>query len=327
VDSKLIEHSVYGLRVKEGCVNKLLEQRLALETEGKSRSSHVVVELLVLGCRMGLHEMLQELMVLIKTIINEDENIVSMAQALHQLVLLWEAREPLQAAQLTQLPELMQLLYNRIGFQLRLTQKVPEEVVADYMQAMVSLRELIVHNAEWFEPAIYHESLRLMLDTPQLTAEVAGCAAGVLHSGGVLPSEALTGLIRARLQSSMKDVHARIGFLRGLVFSARELLWHNGDVVTVFDELLGEWDDDEFFQLLPHMRLAFSHLTPAEVDRTAECVAALHGERDLGSLHHYDISDRAVQWNTQLTRQVLVSLERDHLRAWTGRKDKSEPPL
>jgi hypothetical protein len=41
--------------------------------------------------------------------------------------------------------------------------------------------------------------------------------------------------------------------------------------------MFAAWDEDEFLHRLPHLRLAWSGLTPRETDRVAARIAARHG--------------------------------------------------
>ena len=48
-------------------------------------------------------------------------------------------------------------------------------------------------------------------------------------------------------------------------------------MLQAIEDLFGQWSEDEFLLRLPHLRLAWSDLTPRETDRVATCVAANHG--------------------------------------------------
>jgi hypothetical protein len=79
---------------------------------------------------------------------------------------------------------------------------------------------------------------------------------------------------------------------------------------------LASWEETAFIEVLPEMRLAFAELTPRETDRVGEAVAALHGEKHLGSLVNYDVSAAQLTANLTLSKTLLAVLEADGLGSW-----------
>ena len=54
-------------------------------------------------------------------------------------------------------------------------------------------------------------------------------------------------------------------------------------------------------------------MTPKETDRIAEAVAALHGEKSLGTLVNYDVGETQLRANLALSRVLTEVLDADGL--------------
>jgi hypothetical protein len=82
---------------------------------------------------------------------------------------------------------------------------------------------------------------------------------------------------------------------------------------------LREIDEETFIGALPHLRLAFSDLTPRECDNVAALVAALGGETrlDLGAVA---ATERELLLALSVDRLVGERLERDGLSPRGGER-------
>ena len=65
--------------------------------------------------------------------------------------------------------------------------------------------------------------------------------------------------------------------MRGLFYTAKDLIFVQESFLCMIDELLGLLSADAFLQLLPEFRMAFGYFTPLETDKIAGKAASLHG--------------------------------------------------
>ncbi|MEM8543918.1 MAG: DUF5682 family protein, partial [Cyanobacteria bacterium P01_H01_bin.119] len=115
-ESTLIEQSLYGSTVAEVTLYHLHQQIASLADEGEGRSAIAAVRLLMAACRMGLQDQTAHLLDLIAVHAAADPSVVSLAQALGQLLLLWQSREPLAAQSLETVPQLAIAAYQRLCY-------------------------------------------------------------------------------------------------------------------------------------------------------------------------------------------------------------------
>jgi hypothetical protein len=323
-DSSLIDAAVYGISVEEAALGKLVEMIDRLEESGQGRNTDAAVGFLVRACRLGLHPRVGFLIPLIDRHIADDPAFASVVGGLSQLDLLSQAREPLEAMNLTELPGLMQAAYRRACKLLDDLAMCPDDLVDPNLRGLRMLREVVVsaraRNDASFDSDLFTAGLRRIANSPIGPAQTVllGAAAGILYGEGHLPEAELLRLVAGFLGGACEPKKIT-GFLRGLLATAREVAWQLTDLLRAFDEQLGKWDQATFLAVLPDLRLAFTDLTPRELLSVADEVAHLHGEDSLGDVLSTDIEEADVLLGLRLTERVRDILKRDGIECGIGR--------
>ncbi len=140
-----------------------------------------------------------------------------------------------------------------------------------------------------------------------------GGAVGLLYGDGNLGEEELTRHLRGHLLSSRDDGADGPNFLRGLLKTARNVLWQVPGILAGLNEVLRGWDEDRFVKLLPLLRLALAELTPRETDLVAKRIAALLGAASLKVAHMPDVGSAEMLRAVEINRQVRACLAADGL--------------
>ncbi|MDO9458464.1 DUF5682 family protein, partial [Nocardioides sp.] len=234
------------------------------------------------------------------------------------LALLAEGREPLEAGRLTELPDLLAAGYARslyLARELRGEECPPRDAAV----ALSRLRELLASPAGAdLDPEPFWEVLDRLRRDHEL-AFVRGSSAGLLSSAGRIADADLARDVAGHLASSM-PAEESVGFLAGLLATAREAVWQEAGVVPALDDRLAGWDEHTFLAHLPELRLAFSSLTPRETDRVAALVADHRGlsggAQGLGPLLQRGVDEAAVGAHLQVSADVADLLRADGLEAW-----------
>lgn len=328
-ESNLIEASVFGTTINEAAYNRLRDQITLLEDRGEGRNTSAAVSVLMRACRMGLHEHLPRLMIVIDEHISEDPHLPSVVDGLTQMELLKSSLEPLEAAHLDALPHLMKAAYHR---SCRLTDQIAtcaDDDVQPLMEALKSLRE-VLQSSHWhstansqspqfeqsrLDPELFHQALGRIVRHPadQAQSPIVGAAAGLLYGDAILSADELVTIAAGYLGGALVDPQKSCGIVRGLLATAREIAWQVAEILQALDQQFNNWNEETFLQVLPELRLAFSDLTPREIANVAENVAGLHGKKDLGQLVHMDLDENEVEYSLRLSRSVKESLQEDGL--------------
>ena len=321
-ESRLIEHSVYGSTIEEAALTVFGERIEQLEERGRSRSAIEAVRMLTTACRLGLHRLVGErLLRLIEADVAEDVSFVSAAEAIGELCLLWDSREPLEAHHLEAVPRLAAAAYARACFLLPTLAASPPEEHKAALEHLNAVRELLSGGRdELFDAELFYDALERTAALTPCAARIAGGVAGLLFGAGRLQEDELIGRLEANLDSSSLDSSA-IGaeFLGGLLGTCREASWSLKGVLESIDRRLDGWGEEDFLRALPELRLAFADLTPRETDRVAQGVAALHGRQSFVAPYTPHVSEADVLLGAGVDRLMRESLERDGLKEWTAR--------
>ena len=319
-ESQLVEASVWGATVEEAAATRLRRQLAELEEQGRGRQSGLAVELLIQACRLGLHVQFSSLVDLIQKQVEADPSFVSVVQAATQLQLLWESREPLEAHRLPQIPEVQVRALRRACYLLPNLSSTPDQEAEATLESLQQLQELVSReNAQagaQVSADLFWEPLRAWLTLSGASPLLTGGAAGLLYRAGLTDEAETLRCLVGHLRSTTTQPESRLGFLVGLLRTARELAWQAPALSRAVGELLEHWSDDEFHRLLPQLRLAFSVLTPAETDQVAGVVAPPQGEGSRLDWYRPDLAEADLVSGRQLRRAVEEALRQDGLEAW-----------
>lgn len=324
IEAALIEASIYGPTIEDAALHKLVELVGKLDEEGKGRNAAGAVELLVRACRLGLHARMDFLLELVAAHVAEDPSFISLVSGLAQLDLLQQAREPLEASHLTQLPEVTAATYRRACKLLDDIAGCPDDQVDPNLRALQTLREVLASASrererpeDLWDRALFQDGLLRVMTYPTHQAQptLVGAAAGIRFCEGALSEPELLGMVEGYLRGDVKKCCA---LFRGLLATAREVAWQLAGLVQVLNQQLEAWDQPTFLAALPELRLAFADLTPREVVQVADRVAELHDGETVGELVFSDVAEGDVLLALRLTEIVQNSLKSDGLpEMWT----------
>jgi hypothetical protein len=257
----LIEASRWGAEVEEA-TGTCLRLRLEAASTGDHRSARaagVVVE----AARCGLHSQLPVFLVEAGALLAEDPDVYSVGGAMEPLWVAAGASEPLELHALPQVQELARLAWERVTALLADLGRCTDEGAG----AAVELLRAWHHTALRLEagaPVVLEECLEALV-LPATHPVVAGAAVGLLHARGAWTARRVGELLAARLVVPLDGAR----FLTGLLGTARPLAWQEDGVVGAVHEALATVDERTFLEVLPHLRLAFAALSPAELAQVA----------------------------------------------------------
>jgi hypothetical protein len=316
-EATLVEQSRYGATVEEAASSLLLERFAAAEASGDGRSDRAA-SLLLEACRSGLHGRAPDLLQRTARLMAGDPSFVSVAAAAGELDVLRVSREPLEAHDLHGLHETVRLGWERAAAlvpQLGATGEAEETAALDQLCAWSALAASLPDPE--LAAAQRGESLRALLAPQGGNPALVGAAAGLLYDDGQMAGAELGQRLDGLLRGAGGDPSAGARFLRGVLRAARAACWLEPSLLASLHTTLRDIDEQTFIGALPHLRLAFSDLTPRECDNVASLVAALGGEArlDLGAVA---ATERELLLALSVDRLVGERLERDGLSLQGG---------
>ncbi len=316
-ESRLIECSVYGASVEEAAAARLHEEATRLDDEAANGATSGVA-LLIRACLMGLPSTAADLAKRLNDWVGRDASFVSVAQAFGQLMLLWQSREPLEAAKLDVLPELLRTSYIRACQLLSGATRLPDDQATAFVDGVLILNSRLGLETEPhdLDAELFWQSLTTLLAQTTTPPLLRGASAGLLHTAGRIETREAMQAVQGALSPAVGDGARQVDFLAGLLKTARELAWREPRLLEAVESMFANWDDDEFLLRLPHLRLAWSDLTPRETDRVAAQVADRHGvdKRDVTRVSTFSEND--VMHALNVFARVEQALEEDGLESW-----------
>lgn len=320
-EAGLVEASLLGGTVDEAVRERFRRDVAALEAgEGGVTDAGAAVGLLALACVLGLHDRAGLVGGLVRRGLATDETFARVAGAAGQLGLLWEAREPLEVHRLGDLRPLLEDAFARALYLAR----DPEGSASDppdTVHGLVQLRDLLASDVGDGLDAELFWSVVAGHRTHPGSPLLRGAATGLLWSSGRAGDDEMARAAGGHLGGAVPPADA-VGFLTGLLETAREAAWQSTALVRALDDTVRAWDDDTFVEHLPHLRLAFASMTPRETDRLAGEVAVLHGLTPGAGLDLTTTlptaTDDDVRRLVEASRTVADLMRADGLGAWVG---------
>jgi hypothetical protein len=316
-EAALVEASVFGSTLPLAVAHRYLARLEKLEAEGGQAEAGTAAALAIHACVLGLHDHLPKALDLLRRHIADEARFESAAVALGSLHLLWESRQPLEACDVPDLPELLQLAYQRAIFLGRGRPGAAGKDGGELVLALTRIKEVLTGETGTPLDSTLFWALLEDLNRHHDAPLVRGAAAGLLYGADRLSDTELALALDGHLNGLLAPKEA-VTYLRGLLQTAREAAWQQPALLRALDGLLRQWDEGDFVALLPELRLAFAAMTPRETDRIAEAVAELHGVAELGRLLRYDLSAADIQRHLELSRTVTEILAADGLAEWIG---------
>ncbi len=254
-DAHCIEASRYGATSAEATAARLLEAAGTADRDAAAAS-----RLLLDAALAGLETLSDDLLATVRRLIHTDGDFFGVAVALGRLLSLYRYDTALGTAGR---PDLGQLLGETFARALWLLESLGQTVGKD-RETVAGIRALL----DTFDRC----DLALGLDRNELidvlkrvsgdagqTPLTRGATLGALWAVGAADGE----LVMTRLRE-FADPALLGDFLGGVFALAREQVQRQKNLLLGVNDVLGEYETDEFLTALPPLRLAFTYFTPRE---------------------------------------------------------------
>ncbi|WP_272520960.1 DUF5682 family protein [Providencia sp. PROV202] len=320
VEGELIALSEKGTQLKAIALNKILAMEKQLEEQGVSRSSQSAVTLLMQAALIGLHQRIPTLFTLLDRYIQHDSQFESLVACGHKLVHLWRGRSFFDLEEETGIKQRIDKVLSQTFFCLDQVAQGDEQQQEHYFNALQSCRELITFMPEISRDTDYSTEFYAQLSRLDGGLNhaplIKGAVDAIRYLGGQIDESVLTQEIQ-RTFSLGSDPELAIGYFIGIMRTAPELVVRLPLLIELLNELLGEWDDERFLQVLPDLRFAFSQLTPKQNAQMARVVAQkLSMDTQDLTLHQTQFNQQQLLQAMELEQKIQHQLENQGLTEW-----------
>ncbi|MES0828366.1 DUF5682 family protein [Ruegeria sp. SCP11] len=317
VEGRLIEAAVYGDTVTAACMGKLFSYRHALAEEGRADNLEALVGLFKQGLLAGLGTDLSDFLSEIGGAITRSADFPDAARAMVDLHAIETSRGPLSLHEALEIEPVMQQVFARMIYLCDDLAGMRDEAVPPCLDALRMLAELMRGpGAEAFDGPLFDAALdRVELSDPDPALLGAIVAIGV--EAGRKSGTSLAELLSAQMRGSTPNLPTRLAGLRGVLSVAPTLLWTVSGVLGSLDEFLAGLPDDDFLEILPHLRLALSALSPREADQVAAALTRRHGGSAAEfTAHYHEVSAEEAATGMSIDTALRKEIRADGLEEW-----------
>jgi len=284
VNSALIDVSVYGATIEEAAVALVKEE---LKKDMGAKQSAI---LLTQVFEMGLKEQLPSVYDRVHELMLSDTDFYSLADALKTLLMMDELAGLYNSKM--EFSSLIHLGCRKLIALLPSMTRIKDEDLNQCMNALKLLYQITGRDTdEQFvqEREEYYDALNKMSLDGEIHAGLNGCIRGILYGCGKESAQEVEAVCRGYLMGTREQLIHTAQFFKGLFFTARDLVFIGGQFVKMLDEFFARVSEEEFMELLPELRMAFTYFTPREIDKIAAMAAALHGKKGEDLLNRKEI--------------------------------------
>lgn len=331
VEARLLELAEQGDQLEKIAIRKLLQQQTLNQQQGLGQSAVETAKLLALACRLGLKQQLDTLSQELQGYLHSDQNLGSLIEAAQQLYYLWHGRQLLQLPE-QQLQHNLVLALQQACYLLDQLYDNHEEKIEENLKHLKHLHELILNVQQQIGVKLNDDSLSrtiegllvLMyqqIDLEQLRQGHLSKLKGAVDVLRFLDQYINQAQLTAELQLNFAtgtDAEEAVQYLQGMLYIAPEIFVQSPIAIDALYQLVNQWSDELFIQILPDLRFAFSLFNPKQTRQIAERIAELSGlsqEVILDQVFSH-LSEQQVLEGVALNQQLQHLLAEDQLLHW-----------
>lgn len=320
VEGELIALSEKGTQLKSIALSRLFEMEKNLEQQGVSRSSQSAVSLLMQAALIGLHQRIPALFSLLDNYIQQDAKFESLVACGHKLVHLWRGRQFFDIEESVAIEARLDTLLQQVFYCFEQITQGDEQQHEVHFNALLSCRELITFMPEISKTQHYSNDFYHQLDRCEGKLNhvplLKGAVDALRYLGAKTDEKTLIQEIQQAF-SAGSDPEMAIGYFIGVMRAAPELILRIPLLIDLLNDLLGQWDESRFIQVLPDLRFAFSQLTPKQNAQMAQHVAQnLAIETQDLALHQTEFNEKQMMLALQLEQRLQAQLAELGLQNW-----------
>lgn len=271
VEARLIENSIYGGTVQEAAAKKLE----GMVKELPQHQSHELAKWLLQAVVMGLEELGTRLFELVEQSVKQDGHFLSLCHTLKILTILHEQKRLFGLQETVRIQRLIdEVYYQAITKIAEQNNPNPDELgeIAEQLKFlyMVSRQKKSDASSE-----IFSDQLQELLRSAKVPAKLEGVVTAILCNMDVREREEVSRRARAYMFGSPDQRLHTAAYLHGVFLVARDYLFYEDELLDDLNQMIAGLSYDDFIQIVPELRLAFTYFSPMEITMLSEKVAAL----------------------------------------------------
>jgi len=270
-DAILTDHTIHGSTLGEAC------KTIASEIIRKEHRCEVIAQVSV-DCFLTGVTLPDSDILLMEQILTNDGDFFSLGKGLYYFDMLHELRNLYDFSDPANLKYMEQCFTKLISL-------LPSmgAVQSEQAQDCIKICKLLYNISGRVFPerqGEFRSALKTLSERDQKEPSVYGAAMGLLYALDGSYLQAAENAMQGYLKGSPAMQKQGAFYLKGLFETARDIALMDQNFISMTDQLLADMQYEDFMEILPSLRLAYSYFTPFEIQDIAGKAASLHGLKE-----------------------------------------------
>mgnify|MGYP003317253432 CR=1 FL=1 len=304
VDSTLIDHTTYGFTIEEAC--SAYAAKLMHSERRTENAAQIAVDCFLMGIPLQPSEY-----ELLDDILNGDGDFFSIGNALHSFEILYSLQQLYSfedASSLNYISRCFDKLVSALPSMASTPPERADECTNIMRQMYAAASETLPEKFEAFEQA-----LLTLTETPEKEASVFGSAMGILCAISPERRSDAENAMMGYLKGTSEIKKQGAEYLKGLFGSSRDIVLADDSFMKMADTLITDMDYDDFMEILPSMKLAFSYFTPNEIQSLAKTAADIHNSDKNSILNIKAFDEKLFAFGEKIDSEICRLIGKEEL--------------
>lgn len=310
-EASLIDKSVYGVSVEEICLN-FIKDKLKTRSNAKEISSLVTSSIV-----MGLYNFLIDNYNEIENIILNDNDFLSLCDALNNFSYIINmekingninkyGKNILEDIDIiSKIQSLSKLAFVLAVQNMEEIKNFDEDSALKYSIYIKKLYIYVLESGDLNCKEIFIEKIDSLIANTFGSSHIYAVCISIKYKLGKMNAKEFAIHISNFLETS--DTESIAYFLNGIFLIARDILFINNDFVNEIDKVIKNIEENKFIKILPNLRLAFTNLTPTEIEHLSSIIAKLY---EIKESNIKNISEEEIQKAINIDKKIAEEMNR-----------------
>lgn len=286
VEARLVEYASYGGTVKEAVIRKMEEELAQIPSHHSKEYAKKLME----SHRMGLEAFSESLFIALNEALLQDGSFLSLCGTLSILNHMYTHRSLLGISDESSLVSLLTLGYEQAVSRLYQIHRSQPDEHHQCIQALKTLGMLAKRDEVNFDQERLLDDLASLLQFPDLAPMLEGACIAILAQAYHASRPEIVTRARSYMLGTPDKVKLISSYLQGVFATARDVLLYDDVLLKSLNELFITLSHEQFIEMAPELRLAFTNFTAAEVNLIMKQIAGFH-QVDVTVLEEEGISE------------------------------------
>lgn len=265
---RLIELSVHG-----GSVIEVAMELLKDEGKNAKADSYKTSNILLKSVVMGINKEMLKLVKEVEDAIFLDNEYINIINALKQIHFTLEILTNEEDKMTVR--RLLNACYKKSVNLLDSIKDIDENSESEFLNALID--QNYISDYDMLDKNIFIDKIKSCKDSIS-NSILFGAVVGILYGNDEIKQEDIINNINSYIRASGEERRKLASFLRGLFTTGRDVMLFDTNMIVLLDDYIKKIDDENFIEILPELRYAFSIFMPREIDKIAKSVGSMYNE-------------------------------------------------